>query len=859
MALTNIETNIILDLYDYDTTPTKIKAIQLDSNTRYVSAVIRNRSGIYDVGQTTGVTLTIIRPDKVGVQITGEPVAHTETTPDQQVITTYGVYAELSLVALAVKGNLKAQFMLKSGDQVLRTEIFTISCGEALDASTDTWAGEYQGYNLDELVQNVNSAVATVEGMEQDVSELKSGLTQMTTATAEDVGKALKAKTVADGKVTSWEFGTIDMDTVIDVESMDGMTDAEKIYRFGGEIYYHNGTEWVKIGTESGGASTDDSYGRDVVKIPNIVIDPMFKDLTNTDAISITNATCESDGDGVLQCSVTRKTFKVLVKVADTESTDILFYSIKVAPVGYRVNVKPITTSQTLVADGTTEVIDGVTTGGTGKVIYVGFENGSVTMTTTITMPIVVNLTAVFGAGHEPTYTEFKSMLDNWTRDEFGEFISKQKYDALISYPKLYAQNLLVKTANSTSVANDTVHSVVGTGSADFIKSKGISVPTADYSFDGDVIYLAMMAKASGSPTKLSLSHSDLSAAMKEVDIQTMPTADEWYRLSSIDKQVSASVPDYRYVQVRVDYADSAAQNGQTLTYKCGLAFNLTTIFGKGNEPTDPTVIDAMLSQYENGWFSGSHDIWNPSLIKWLAESYKSYMNGTYYGSDGKRFVAGSTIDRYDSQWDHTQSTYGLSNTVVPVDNSFEGGIRTNGMVNIFPKYGRWEQSANNAGASGVSLFGGHVFEAWNNIRSYRLTMMMGHGGDKVSYTDDGGNVHATAREDEACIIVYSPANSYANPPVTPTEEQSKLRINKAQEDYYGDSSTNMLGRVRIGGDTPTQGTVFTKNKMITYGRIILADTSQTNKGKQLVFNNDGTITWTEVDLYQHPEPAPTE
>ena len=178
MALTNIETNIILDLYDYDTTPTKIKAIQLDSNTRYVSAVIRNRSGIYDVGQTTGVTLTIIRPDKVGVQITGEPVAHTETTPDQQVITTYGVYAELSLVALAVKGNLKAQFMLKSGDQVLRTEIFTISCGEALDASTDTWAGEYQGYNLDELVQNVNSAVATVEGMEQDVSELKSGLSE---------------------------------------------------------------------------------------------------------------------------------------------------------------------------------------------------------------------------------------------------------------------------------------------------------------------------------------------------------------------------------------------------------------------------------------------------------------------------------------------------------------------------------------------------------------------------------------------------------------------------------------------------------------------------------------------------------
>ena len=38
------------------------------------------------------------------------------------------------------------------------------------------WAGEYQGYNLDELVQSVNSAVATVGEMESDVSDLKEGL-----------------------------------------------------------------------------------------------------------------------------------------------------------------------------------------------------------------------------------------------------------------------------------------------------------------------------------------------------------------------------------------------------------------------------------------------------------------------------------------------------------------------------------------------------------------------------------------------------------------------------------------------------------------------------------------------------------
>ena len=181
MALTNIETNIILDLYDHDLTPTKIKAIALDSNARYVSAVIRDRGGIYDVGQNTSITLTVMRPDKVGVQIVGEPVAHTETTPDEQIITTYGAYAELSQAALAVDGTLQAQFMLTSGEQILRTEIFTINVGKALDASTSTWAGEYQGYNLDELVQNVNESSAKVDAMEQDVTELKEGLSSILT------------------------------------------------------------------------------------------------------------------------------------------------------------------------------------------------------------------------------------------------------------------------------------------------------------------------------------------------------------------------------------------------------------------------------------------------------------------------------------------------------------------------------------------------------------------------------------------------------------------------------------------------------------------------------------------------------
>ena len=170
----NINTILTLDVYDYDLTPSTMKAIALDSNTRSVTAYITQHGQPYDVGQSD-VTLTVIRPDGIGAQVTGEAYEY-ETSVEDTTVTRHGAYAELSPASLAKKGKLIAQFMFTSGEQVLRTEIFTISCGEALDASTDTWAGEYQGYNLDELVQSVNESSAKVDAMEQDVSDLKSGL-----------------------------------------------------------------------------------------------------------------------------------------------------------------------------------------------------------------------------------------------------------------------------------------------------------------------------------------------------------------------------------------------------------------------------------------------------------------------------------------------------------------------------------------------------------------------------------------------------------------------------------------------------------------------------------------------------------
>ena len=174
MALTNLQANITLDVYDHDGAKPSIKTIALDDNTRYVLANIRSRGEVYDIGSSATVQLIVIRPDKVGVQIAGQAQGIEIEQEDGSVVTVYGAYAELDQAAIVLPGTLLGQFKITSGDQILRTQIFQILNGEALDS--DTWAGDYDGYNLDELVADVAEAVEKVGDLETDVAQIKEDL-----------------------------------------------------------------------------------------------------------------------------------------------------------------------------------------------------------------------------------------------------------------------------------------------------------------------------------------------------------------------------------------------------------------------------------------------------------------------------------------------------------------------------------------------------------------------------------------------------------------------------------------------------------------------------------------------------------
>ena len=121
MALENVITTLVLDVIDHDQTQGVVKAIALDSKTRYVQATVVQHGLDYNVDPNATVTLTILRPDNVGVQITGSVV---DVDNSDRTSTIKGVYAELTQAALAKSGTLKAQFKMTVGEQILRTEIF---------------------------------------------------------------------------------------------------------------------------------------------------------------------------------------------------------------------------------------------------------------------------------------------------------------------------------------------------------------------------------------------------------------------------------------------------------------------------------------------------------------------------------------------------------------------------------------------------------------------------------------------------------------------------------------------------------------------------------------------------------------
>lgn len=206
MALETIISTVYLDVYDHDTTPSTIKTIALDSQTRYVRAYLQRRGDVYQPDVTATVRLTALRPDKIGVEATGSVIELVPAGDGDEAV--YGLEAEITQAMIAIPGVVRFQFKMEVDGEFIRTEIFNANNGVALDGSTSEWAEEYQGYNLDELANDIAEINTRVNEEEERAKAAEETLESMFTAPAQEaVDNWLNAHpeattTLQDGSIT---------------------------------------------------------------------------------------------------------------------------------------------------------------------------------------------------------------------------------------------------------------------------------------------------------------------------------------------------------------------------------------------------------------------------------------------------------------------------------------------------------------------------------------------------------------------------------------------------------------------------------------------------------------------------------
>lgn len=166
MALGKLTTSIVLDVYDHDLSSSSVKSISCDSGTRYVRASLTYRRTPYKASSDASVALTVIRPDEAAVSI---PASVTDSG---------GLLAELTDTATAIKGSLLGQFKIEENSQTIRTEVFRIVNGVALDEDADIWADEHKGYSLDEYAAKVDFLMAAIKDISGDDVDVDGTITR---------------------------------------------------------------------------------------------------------------------------------------------------------------------------------------------------------------------------------------------------------------------------------------------------------------------------------------------------------------------------------------------------------------------------------------------------------------------------------------------------------------------------------------------------------------------------------------------------------------------------------------------------------------------------------------------------------
>lgn len=150
-----------------------------------------------------------------------------------------------------------------------------------------------------------------------------------------------------------------------------------------------------------------------------------------------------------------------------------------------------------------------------------------------------------------------------------------------------------------------TVANKILTATASNINSTPYVYSALDSVVTGDIYYIKVNARVLNAVCNyIRLQNGDGSP----MATRNTPTTNVWYTLSAVGKINGTN----RNIMVQHSYTDATTANGKIIEVQYASTLNLTTIFGKGNEPTVEQM-DEIMSRFTNSWFDGTKNLFRAS------------------------------------------------------------------------------------------------------------------------------------------------------------------------------------------------------------------------------------------------------
>lgn len=221
---------------------------------------------------------------------------------------------------------------------------------------------------------------------------------------------------------------------------------------------------------------------------------------------------------------------------------------------------------------------------------------------------ILIDLTAAFGAGLEPTKAEMDAYMARYTNSWFAD-TTPQLWSGSdwIKRTQNACKNEVVNGdfSNGTSGWGASRSALSSSGIVGIITADGTGVNPALYRqlgagtpAIGSKIYFAGMMRTTND-TLAECTSLSLTAFGVTVPSQSAPVNNTWYTFTYVGTTTNLDPPSYVY------YWPAGVSSGKTAEVKYPLLINLTQTFGAGNEPTK-SEMDYLLSLYPNNWFNGT-------------------------------------------------------------------------------------------------------------------------------------------------------------------------------------------------------------------------------------------------------------